>query len=937
MDEVRDARMEDVSGVGEALPLQLCLVGEQLRGDTELQGVCRVFQVAVHYSTSGEEFGEERQVRTVFVHPTFEGVVFEALAGRGRHLLGPPALRDLASRGAPLLVKRSPVFCLTLAGANIVFSGFRRKADIKAMLRQVQWCGGSVNKETGTKLTQLVAAHSMGEKYQYATTFSIPVLTEGWLAAAWARREEVGARATAREAMKGFRLPLFAGNVVQFFGFEAAELRHMQEVLPAEVEAAAGESCAVVRGEWFWRSIQIEAAANVAHHRWRREPSGVLSPNVSCGVQGGVFSPSTPLGGSTNKKRKRRRQAEMMVLLAAESPAHKRRSSVTDLANMNMSGSFLDATDPRVLEEAALAVTPEGSPARGAAAASTPAFDPVRATARQQVFHEFVTTETNYVSVLRSITRIAEEAEDATQQGGALLDPQEMKIIFGNMPPILRVHSEMLTKLVAAEEAWSESVTVGSIILGYASDLLKAYPPFVNFFERTKNQIRECDQRSVRFHAFLKMCERRPECSRQTLPELMIRPVQRLPSISLLLTDLLKHTRRADPHHPDCAELEVALAKIKEVMTHLNEEKRRTEGQIHIFDIYQEIENCPASVISSHRSFVARADCVEMAAENQLCGKGYELTLFLFTDILLVAKRKSNKALSISRSPSTASLAAAAGQGQGLLQTKALKFVKMIQLSSVRRLVDVLSTLEEGEEEGQAASSLIAVICRLTEDLRERMYVVQLLVDGQEDKLAFLRLLSRHVANTRQLLTTEELLARMASCELGLDAADLNVTSFTRAISSFQKTKQKVGRAFSFNKTPSKMKRAVSSMISPRTVPRALGESATLGRATPHRGMRELRLEDTPRSSRKASSLQSCSSLQGGFDSPLRGANRRLGLQPLGQVSESPGLENRDPDFRTPNLCSRPSFRDKLGLRAQDVRARAGTISGFGSRKHSAN
>ena len=28
----------------------------------------------------------------------------------------------------------------------------------------------------------------------------------------------------------------------------------------------------------------------------------------------------------------------MMVLLAAESPAHKRRSSVTDLANMNMSG-----------------------------------------------------------------------------------------------------------------------------------------------------------------------------------------------------------------------------------------------------------------------------------------------------------------------------------------------------------------------------------------------------------------------------------------------------------------------------------------------------------------------------------------------------------------------------------------------------------------------
>ena len=59
-----------------------------------------------------------------------------------------------------------------------------------------------------------------------------------------------------------------------------------------------------------------------------------------------------------------------------------------------------------------------------------------------------------------------------------------------------------------------------------------------------------------------------------------------------------------------------------------------------------------------------------MAAENQLCGKGYELTLFLFTDLLVVAKRKSTKGLSISRSPSTASLAGT-GVGQGsVLQTK---------------------------------------------------------------------------------------------------------------------------------------------------------------------------------------------------------------------------------------------------------------------------
>ena len=55
-----------------------------------------------------------------------------------------------------------------------------------------------------------------------------------------------------------------------------------------------------------------------------------------------------------------------------------------------------------------------------------------------KVFHEFVTTESNYVSILECISKISLEAEDPSQQGGALLDEQEMKIIFGSMPPILK-------------------------------------------------------------------------------------------------------------------------------------------------------------------------------------------------------------------------------------------------------------------------------------------------------------------------------------------------------------------------------------------------------------------------------------------------------------------------------------------------------------------
>lgn len=46
----------------------------------------------------------------------------------------------------------------------------------------------------------------------------------------------------------------------------------------------------------------------------------------------------------------------------------------------------------------------------------------------------------------------------------------------------------------------------------------------------------------------------------------------------VLFADLLKQTPKSNPDH---VELERALLTIKDVMTHINEDKRRTEGQVH--------------------------------------------------------------------------------------------------------------------------------------------------------------------------------------------------------------------------------------------------------------------------------------------------------------------------------------------------------------------
>lgn len=57
-----------------------------------------------------------------------------------------------------------------------------------------------------------------------------------------------------------------------------------------------------------------------------------------------------------------------------------------------------------------------------------------------------------------------------------------------------------------------------------------------------------------------------------------------------LSADILKHTHKNNPDH---GALVAALAGLREVMSHINEDKRKTEGQLQMFDIYNDIDQCP--------------------------------------------------------------------------------------------------------------------------------------------------------------------------------------------------------------------------------------------------------------------------------------------------------------------------------------------------------
>ncbi|XP_055688265.1 protein ECT2 isoform X2 [Lutzomyia longipalpis] len=538
----------------------------------------------------------------------------------------------------------------------------------------------------------------------------------------------------------------------------------------------------ILKADWFWYTIQ-NGFADETDYRFDDYLDSIA--NTPCSDR----RDSLPV---TFNKRKRKRLSRTIKEELTPLGLGKRRSSVSDAGLLSVSGSFLECTASPDKNDVSKPI-PE--------AEVTP--DVPVSTKKQSMrynhFLDFYQTESNYVGILDTIVKLFKEPLEKmadSNPSDALLNKSEIRAIFSNFLPIHDVHWKMLNSIKELQVNWAEDCLIGKIILDHRDDLIKAYPPYVNFFEQMKDALILCDNQKPRFHAFLKINQAKPECGRQSLQDLMIRPVQRLPSISLLINDILKHTPKSNP---DAKKLEEALRAIKEVMTYINEDKRKTDGQIAMFDIFNDIDNCPPDLVSAQRSLVSKCEVTELS--DQLSGRGDSLMLCLFTDNIEVCKKRS-RGFNQAKSPSTTM--------NGLNVTtkvKSYKHIKLIPLSSIRFVVDI-----------RDSPRAFALSCRLSKENKDKEYYFSI-NEEEVDKTMYLRSLCKQLAENSCRADADQFLASVDSTELSIDISDLNIGTLSKAFKFATRTRLKVGRAFSFNKTPSKLKRAVSTMMTNSLTP----------------------------------------------------------------------------------------------------------------------
>ncbi|KFQ36052.1 Protein ECT2 [Merops nubicus] len=727
-----------------------------------------------------EELGDSDSLEfeTIFVVSDFQESIFKKLCKADCRVIGPPVVLHCAQKGEPLPFSCRPLYCAAMLNLVLCFTGFRKKDELVKLVTLVHHMGGIIRRDFSSKVTHLVANSTHGDKFRIAVSLGTPIVKAEWIYKAWERRNEINFCAADDDFRNQFKVPPFQDCVLSFLGFsddEKANMEEMTEMQGGHYLPVGDERCThlvveentvkdvpfeplkklyVVKQEWFWGSIQMDARAGESMYLFEKPESPGLKKSVS------LLSLNTP-----NSNRKRRRLKETLAQLTRETdmspfPPRKRPSAEHSLSI----GSLLDISNTPETN-ATSGETPKSCarPSKN----STPL--PVKQSARWQVAKELYQTESNYVDILTTIIQLFQvPLEKEGQLGGPILAQEEIKTIFGSIPDIL---DEDLEDLMMN---WTESKSIGDIILKYSKDLLKTYPPFVNFFEMSKETITRCEKQKPRFHAFLKINQAKPECGRQSLAELLIRPVQRLPSVALLLNDIKKHTAE---ENPDKITLERAIESLKEVMTHINEDKRKTEAQKQFFDVVYEVDGCPANLLSSHRSLVQRLETVALG--DDLCDRGEQIA------------RKRHKVIGAFKSP------------HGHIRPPAsLKHVVLMPLSQIKKVLDIRET--------EDCHKAFALVVRPPTELNNKLLSFQMTTE-EPPKEDWLKILCRHVANTICKADAENLIYTADPDSVEVNTKDMDST-LSRASRAIKKTSKKVTRAFSFSKTPKRaLRRALMS------------------------------------------------------------------------------------------------------------------------------
>ncbi|XP_066953705.1 uncharacterized protein Exn isoform X3 [Macrobrachium rosenbergii] len=267
----------------------------------------------------------------------------------------------------------------------------------------------------------------------------------------------------------------------------------------------------------------------------------------------------------------------------------------------------------------------------------------------QEAMFEMITSEASYLKSLNVlVTHFVQCPEFTVDEGDdAVLSRRERHILFSDILPVKRCSELFLADL---EKRWQESVRISKIsdiILKHANNHFQVYVKYCSNQIYQDRILKELKENNPKFLEVLNRLESSPVCQSLAMHSFLMLPMQRITRLPLLV-DAIFHRLKHDT--PEWEECKAALATLTKIVAECNEGARKMERMEEMLILsrqldFREVKAIP--LISASRWLVKKGELTRLTwKENDKLTFGkriskHTLYFFLFTDLLVVTKKKS--------------------------------------------------------------------------------------------------------------------------------------------------------------------------------------------------------------------------------------------------------------------------------------------------------
>ncbi|XP_025906919.1 rho guanine nucleotide exchange factor 16 [Nothoprocta perdicaria] len=265
---------------------------------------------------------------------------------------------------------------------------------------------------------------------------------------------------------------------------------------------------------------------------------------------------------------------------------------------------------------------------------------------RQEAMFEIITSEYSYMHSLNVLVchfmRSEELKETMTQT--------EHHHLFSNISDVLAVSTSFFEDLEKRHQENLLIPDISDIVEEHASNHFNPYVSYCSNEVYQQRTLQKLLATNSTFKEVLKQIERKPECGGLPMISFLILPMQRVTRLPLLLDTLCQKTKACTAAYGAATR---ALKAISKLVKNCNEGARAMERTEQMYTLQKQLEfgkMKPFPLVSASRWLLKRGELYQLLSEESGIfrkGSGRVCYLFLFNDVLIITKKKSEESYTV--------------------------------------------------------------------------------------------------------------------------------------------------------------------------------------------------------------------------------------------------------------------------------------------------